>query len=140
MMDCHDAHYVARPVRAPLQYYRDASHETLSMEQPKSVAKKGSADTGRNSEVSLGDSVNAREPSPEDKSQKDLLRDRVTQLLMTLTTREKEVSAGAAAARHCSNMTRRPAQSAERQLHERVKVCGVHHCQTQPRPARLRLH
>ncbi|CAM9731931.1 unnamed protein product [Discosporangium mesarthrocarpum] len=74
-----------------IQYYREASQDTLSIDQKVSLARRGSQNQGSGSEISLGETLNDEEDSPEDLSQLGMLKDRVTQLLMSLTPREQEV-------------------------------------------------
>ena len=74
------------------QYYRDAARATLSMEAPRSIASKssGSSNVGPKSAVEMGEMVTGKD-TPEKFAQEDVMKQKVTELLMTLSLREQEV-------------------------------------------------
>lgn len=66
------------------------------MESPVSVAKRGSGSANsKESEVELVNTIEIPGESPEEFSKDDVMKDGVTQLLMTLNYREQQVKLGA---------------------------------------------
>lgn len=67
------------------------------MEAPRSIASKssGSSNVGPKSAVEMGEMVTGKD-TPEKFAQEDVMKQKVTELLMTLSCREQEVSRGIA--------------------------------------------
>ncbi|CBN79861.1 chloroplast RNA-polymerase sigma factor precursor [Ectocarpus siliculosus] len=72
-----------------IQYYRDAAQATLSMEAPRNIASKTSTSPGK--KVEMGQGVSGPEKTPDKQAQSDVMKQKVTELLMTLSIREQEV-------------------------------------------------
>ncbi|CAB1106411.1 unnamed protein product [Ectocarpus sp. CCAP 1310/34] len=72
-----------------IQYYRDAAQATLSMEAPRTIASKTSTSPGK--KVEMGQGVSGPEKTPDKQAQSDVMKQKVTELLMTLSIREQEV-------------------------------------------------
>lgn len=78
------------PSQTPaLQYYRDAAQATLSMEAPRNIASKTSTSPGK--KVEMGQGVSGPEKTPDKQAQSDVMKQKVTELLMMLSIREQEV-------------------------------------------------
>ncbi|CAN0148241.1 unnamed protein product, partial [Scytosiphon promiscuus] len=74
-----------------IQYYRDAARATLSMEAPRNIGSKTSTASGSKSTVEMGQAVSGPEKTPDKQAQSDVMKQKVTELLMTLSVREQEV-------------------------------------------------
>eukprot|EP00903_Cladosiphon_okamuranus_P012240 g11479.t2 len=74
-----------------IQYYRDAARATLSMEAPKNIGAKTSTASGGKATVEMGQSVSGPDKTPDKQAQSDVMKQKVTELLMTLSVREQEV-------------------------------------------------
>lgn len=74
-----------------VQYYRDAARATLSMEAPKNIGAKTSTASGGKATVEMGQSVSGPDKTPDKQAQSDVMKQKVTELLMTLSVREQEV-------------------------------------------------
>lgn len=76
---------------APPQYYRDAARATLSMEAPRNIGAKTSTASGGKATVEMGQAVSGPDKTPDKQAQSDVMKQKVTELLMTLSVREQEV-------------------------------------------------
>ena len=78
-----------------VEFYREASQQVVSLEQTRSIGKKGSSAgtgvSGSRKESTLNDMIKDDEPLPEDRTQAFMLKENVKDLLSTLSLREQEV-------------------------------------------------
>lgn len=79
-------------VGSAVQYYRDAARATLSMEAPRNIGAKTSTASGGKATVEMGQAVSGPDKTPDKQAQSDVMKQKVTELLMTLSVREQEVS------------------------------------------------
>ncbi|CAM9384817.1 unnamed protein product, partial [Sphacelaria rigidula] len=75
-----------------IRFYRYKAQETLSMQSTAAVSKAGRAPKEESdAEAELVNTIEIDGETPEDMSMDDVMKDRVTQLLMTLNRKEQEV-------------------------------------------------
>lgn len=74
----------------PPQFYRRAARDVLSMEKPRSASTRSASSS--TSGCNLGDMIATKVPTPERSSLGFTMKSKVSELLMTLSTREQEVS------------------------------------------------
>lgn len=61
------------------------------MEAPRNIGAKTSTASGSKSTVEMGQAVSGPEKTPDKQAQSDVMKQKVTELLMTLSVREQEV-------------------------------------------------